>query len=244
MSINQLLSPNEPGITTLQNLSEARRLNRWMFSTIRPYIKGRVMEIGSGIGNISFFFIQERIPLVLSDLNPHYCSRLQEDYCGEPMVRGIYQMDLALEDFEMEYADLLESFDTVFALNVMEHIANDRRAVTNAKKLLNKNGHLILLVPAYTALYNGLDIGLEHWRRYNRQSLKKLLSNDFEIVMTQYFNLAGILGWLLTGSILKKQTLPPGQLRLYDKLVPLFRATDAMTFQQIGLSVIAIGKKK
>ncbi len=232
------------GLTTLQHLSEAKRLNQWMFNTIRPYVKGNVLEIGSGIGNISSVFVQAGIPLSVSDLSPHYCQMLKRNFDNEPMVRGVYQIDLAHGSFETVYAGLMQGFDTVFALNVVEHIYNDELAITNAKQLLRKRGHLIVLVPAYTALYNGLDMGLEHWRRYNRESLKKLLSKDFEILKTQYFNLAGIVGWFLSGSVLKNDKLPSKQLSLYDKLVPLFRVADAMTFNQVGLSVIAVGRKK
>ncbi len=228
----------------MQQLSEARQLNQWMFDTIRPYVKGSILEIGSGIGNISNIFVQYGIPLTLSDLDTRYCRMLEDRYAGEPMIRGIRSIDLGHADFENQYAELLGRFSTVFALNVVEHICNDKLAIANAKLLLRTRGHLIVLVPAYTALYNGLDKGLDHWRRYNRESLRKLLSNDFEILKTQYFNLAGIVGWWLSGTVLKKQELPLGQLEVYDRLVPLFRIADAITFNQVGLSVIAIGRKK
>ncbi len=232
------------GLTTLQHLSEAKRLNQWMFDTIRPFVKGNVLEIGSGIGNISSYFVQAGIPITLTDLDTHYCRLLTKNFEREPMVRGVYQLDLAHQNFVNVYTSLLEKYDTVFALNVVEHIPNDKLAIANAKLLLRRGGHLVVLVPAYTALYNGLDQGLEHWRRYNRHSLKKLLSKDFEILKTQYFNLAGIVGWFLSGSILKKAALPSGQISIYDKLVPLFRIADAMAFNQVGLSVIAVGRKK
>jgi len=126
----------------------------------------------------------------------------------------------------------------------VEHIPNDKLAIANAKLLLRTRGHLIVLVPAYTALFNDLDEGLDHFRRYNRESITKLLNKDFEILNTQYFNLAGIVGWWLSGSVMKNKKLSSGQLSLYDKLVPLFRVADAMTFKQVGLSVISIGRKK
>lgn len=243
MNTGQLTTTQGVGLTTLQHLSEAKRLNQWMFETIRPYVKGEVLEIGSGIGNISSFFVEAGIPITLSDLDLHYCSLLEKNFENENKVKGIYQLDLANSSFKSAYASLLGRFDTVFALNVVEHIPNDKLAIANAKLLLRRGGHLVVLVPAYTALYNGLDQGLEHWRRYNRHSLKKLLSKDFEILKTQYFNLAGIVGWFLSGSVLKKATLPSAQVSLYDKLVPLFRIADTMTFNQVGLSVIAVGRK-
>ena len=48
---------DKEGLNTLETISKADKFNRWMFDTISPYCKGRILEIGSGIGNISQFFI-------------------------------------------------------------------------------------------------------------------------------------------------------------------------------------------
>ena len=215
-----------------------------MFETIRPYVKGSTLEIGSGIGNISSEFVQAGMPITLSDLQTDYCDRLHQRFDSERLVRGIHQLDLAHPSFERTYGRLVNKFGTVFALNVVEHIADDNRAIENASALLAPGGHLIILVPAYKALYNGLDRSLEHYRRYNRSSLRRLLAGKgFDILHTRYFNLAGIFGWLFSGSLFGKKTLPAGQINVYNTLVPLFRIADEITFHQVGLSVIAVGRK-
>ena len=118
-------------------------------------------------------------------------------------------------------------------------------AIANCKKLLAPGGHLIILVPAFQLLYNGFDKELEHFRRYTRRSLRALFdAQQFEIIKSWYFNLAGILGWFVSGTILRKKTLPAGQLSFYNKLVPIFRIADRLTLNKIGLSVITVGKKK
>jgi SAM-dependent methyltransferase len=239
-----LISHDEVGLRTLQYLSETRELNRWMFETISPYCTGRILEIGSGIGNISSEFVSNGEPLILSEFDTNYCRKLHNKFDREPLIKGIYQLDLVHPEFENIYCDLLNSFDTVFALNVIEHIANDKRAIANARSLLSRGGRLIILVPAYKALYNGIDRGLEHYRRYTRKSLKSLLSDGFNIQHTQYFNLAGILGWFVTGTIFRKQNLTEGPLSLYNKLVPLFRIADTLTLHRVGLSVIGVGQIK
>jgi 2-polyprenyl-3-methyl-5-hydroxy-6-metoxy-1,4-benzoquinol methylase len=215
-----------------------------MFDTIRPYVKGRALEIGSGIGNISSFFVREGIPLTLSDLNIDYCRRLREKFQEEPMVENILRVDLADPGFDRRYPGLQSSFNTVFALNVVEHIENDGLALKNCGKLLTSNGHVIILVPAYPALYNIMDRELQHYRRYTQQSLKSLLSRDFEIIKIMAFNMAGLFGWFFSGSLSGSRTIPPGQLNFYNKLVPLFKIADTLTFRRVGLSLIAIGRKK
>jgi SAM-dependent methyltransferase len=216
-----------------------------MFETILPYVYGRTLEIGSGIGNISNQFVQAGLPITVTDLDNSYCRMLHDKFDGQKLVEGIYQMDLAHAAFDTAYAHLIGKFDTVFALNVVEHIEDDKRALSNAKSLLTRGGQVIILVPAYNTLYNTLDKALDHYRRYDRNSIKQLLQGEgFEIIHTQYFNLAGIPGWFFAGAVQGHNTLPAGQLSIYDKMVPLFKIADALTFHQIGLSVIAVGRKR
>jgi 2-polyprenyl-3-methyl-5-hydroxy-6-metoxy-1,4-benzoquinol methylase len=232
------------GLTTLQNLTHADRFNKWMFDAIRPYVSGKILEIGSGIGNISAQFIKSGLPITLTDFSPQYCQLLHQRFDIQPLVQSIHQMDLANPAFASVHAPLLGRFDTVFALNVVEHIENHERAIANAHSLLAPGGKIIILVPAYQSLYNGLDTALGHFRRYTRKSLSHLLeSQGFTVTHTQNFNLAGIFGWFFTGSLQKQNTLPAGQLKLYNKLVPLFRLADTLTGKSMGLSVIAIGQK-
>jgi SAM-dependent methyltransferase len=241
---NQILTPAAVGLATLEHLGAADLLNEWMFETIRPFVKGRVLEIGSGIGNISSCFAADGIPLTLSDLRADYCQRLRQKFAAEPMVEDVIQLDLTDEAFDSHYSGFHSAFNTVFALNVVEHIADDALAIENCRKLLAGKGHLIILVPAYPALYNGLDRELDHYRRYTYQSVRKLLFRHFELVKISSFNLAGIFGWYYSGSIMKKQALPSHHLNLYNKLVPLFRIADALTFHRIGLSVVAVGRRR
>ena len=244
MSVEQFASADEIGLFTLINISGTDRLNKWMFEAIQPYVKGRILEIGSGIGNISSQFVKRRIPLSLSDHNDAYCQYLQKKFASEPSIKEVIRIDLVDKDFETKHAHLLGSFDTVFALNVVEHIENDQLAVANCYKLLAPDGHLILLMPAYQALYNGFDKGLGHYRRYTRQAMFQLFSTKFRVLKTWHFNFAGIFGWFLFGTILRGKDIKKGQMNAFDRLVGIFRLADKMTFNRIGLSVLGVGKKE
>ena len=63
MNKQPLAASDDIGFSTLVNISRASKLNTWMFSAIRPWLKGRILEIGSGIGNISSVLIRKEIPL-------------------------------------------------------------------------------------------------------------------------------------------------------------------------------------
>lgn len=234
---------DKEGAETLDSVSSAPLFNKWMFETIQPFCKGRILEIGSGTGNISSFFLDQGRDLVLSDIRKEYCDKLIEKFPAHK--ENIFLIDLANPEFTEAYPQFLEKFDTVFALNVVEHIKEDGQALANCKKLLKPGGRVVILVPAFEMLYNSLDHELCHYRRYTKGSLKSLLiKQDFEVQKTFYFNVMGIAGWLFSGKIMKEKTLSKGKMSLYNKLMPFNRLLDKLTFNQIGLSVISIGIKK
>lgn len=232
------------GWETLEAMAAAPRLNQWMYHTIASNLKGDVLEIGSGLGNLSACFLDDQRSLYLSDLRDNYLSYLKDQFRGNHHVLGIGQMDLVHPNFDTIYADKLGRFDGLFALNVVEHIQDDELAIANCKKLLRTGGRLVILVPAYQRLYNGFDKNLEHYRRYNKKSLSRLFQiNGLTIHHQQYFNFVGIFGWFFSGSILRKATIPKGQMKVYNTLVPLFRLIDRLVFNTMGLSVIVEGVK-
>lgn len=243
MNEAQIVPTDKIGYSTLVTIGDFNRFNRWMFQTIHPFVKGRILEVGSGIGNLSSMFVESRQPLSVSDFTEEYYQFLREKFASETLVRGIYKIDLVDPDFDTRWAPLLGTFDTVFALNVIEHIEDDKLAVANCHKLLTPGGHLVLLMPAYPGLYNGFDKGLGHYRRYTRRTMHELLLTRFQPIKTFHFNLAGIFGWFFFGSLLRGKEISKWQMNTYDKLVGLFRLADKLTFNRFGLSVIGVGKK-
>ena len=232
------------GLQTLERFAQATRFNRWMFDTIQPYCKGDVLEVGSGIGNLSRYFLENDLKLTASDLRDEYINILHGKFGRHPNLAGIISIDLAVANFETRFQDLLQQFDTVVALNVVEHIQDDELAIGNCKKLLKPGGHLIILVPAFQALYNQFDEELGHYVRYNRSSLNGLLQGQgLEVFHTRYFNAIGIIGWMINGSLFRKRLIPRRQLQLFDKLVPVIKMIDAITFRKAGLSVLSVARK-
>jgi SAM-dependent methyltransferase len=244
MKETNTLYTDPAGKNTLDAISVADRFNAWMFAVIQPFCSGRILEIGSGIGNISSVFLTNNATICLSDLRPEYCQDLNHKFSHFKNLLGIEVMDLIDPSFDRKYAHLFDSFDTVFALNVIEHIENDRQAIANASKLLKQNGRLIILVPAYQSLFCLFDIEFGHYRRYTRTSLLKLLHRpEFTIDNSFYFNAGGILGWLLFGILLKRKRIETKNMVLFNKLIPVFKLIDWLTFRKIGLSVIAVCTK-
>ncbi|HSH20230.1 MAG TPA: hypothetical protein VLA03_07240, partial [Draconibacterium sp.] len=118
------------------------------------------------------------------------------------------------------------------------------QAMNNAMKMLRPGGKVVILVPAFQWLFNCFDEQLDHHRRYTQKTLLSLLEGaGFKVIHKQYYNAMGVLGWYVSGNILKKKMIPGGQMKLYNSLVPLWKILDFFTKKIIGLSVVQVGLK-
>ncbi len=198
-----------------------------------------MLEAGSGIGNLTEFFL-DRERLACVDADPFYVERLNQRY-GHLANLSFHEADLS----QLERCSDLRSarLDTIVCINVLEHIEDDAKVLRNFFQLLRPGGHALLLVPAHPRLYSAMDKTLGHYRRYTRDEMVgKLQTAGFDVVADQGFNRLGTLGWFVSGKILGRTTLSAGQMKLYERLLPV-----AKVVERIGvlppLSIIAVGRK-
>lgn len=227
------------GEETLKSMSQGVRLNKWMFNQMKPYIGDKTLEIGSGIGNISKIFIQGSKNIDLSDIRDQYVNYLKFEFPNNK----VFKINLVNPDFDIAYSKILGSYNLVFALNVIEHIEDDKQAIANIFKLLKPNGYAYILVPAHQILYNNFDRALLHFRRYNKNSLRNIFPTNSKFQKSWYFNFAGIIGWFIVGSLLKRNIIPESNMKVYNFFTPFFKLIDWLTCRKIGLSVIAVYQK-
>jgi len=230
---------DEKGYQTLEVIAKADKFNQWMFETIRPYCHGNILEIGSGIGNISLFFIQNGYSITLSDTDEYYIDQLKKTF----QETNVLPIDLVHEDFREKYARLFQTYDTVIFLNVLEHIDNEEQALENCRYLLKPGGALVVLVPAYNFLFSKMDRELQHHRRYTSKKLFTLASKKkFIVKKVFYFNAIGIVAWTY-GKFLRLHSPPSKEMKLFNNLVPLAKFIDKILFKKAGLSVIMVAQK-
>jgi SAM-dependent methyltransferase len=85
--------------------------------------------------------------------------------------------------------EIKKKYDLIFLADVIEHIKEDKKKITELENALKKNGYLILTTPAFKFLFSKKDESLHHYRRYNKYNLQKLFSKkNFKIVKLSYFN--------------------------------------------------------
>ena len=223
---------------TLQKMKKLRRYNQWIFSQFRPFIGKRVLEIGSGIGNITKFLL-DRDLVIATDLEPKYLALLKNTF-GHYKKFRVESIDISGSEAGRFQSDHI---DSVICFNVLEHIEQDETALKNIFNLLEPGGRLLLFVPSHSCLYGSLDQHLGHCRRYGKKELKhKLEGIGFKVVFLEYFNRIGILGWFLNSKILRKKRLPSFQLRIYNLLVPLFKLEKFLPLP-FGTSLLVVAEK-
>lgn len=69
-------------------------------------------------------------------------------------------------------------FDVVSALDVIEHVPDDRAAVDEINRVLRPGGILVASVPAYQFLWGPHDEALHHQRRYQSRQFMELLNSS------------------------------------------------------------------
>jgi len=222
----------------LNALSGTRRFNSWMVSQIDFYVGNEVLEIGSGIGNLTHYFLP-RDRYVCSDIDPLHLHRLSNRFYRRPNIE-IKKLDISEK---IEFHKVNDQYDTVICINVLEHIENHKLALMNINKLLKQGGRLILLVPNSPFLFTTLDEALGHIRRYKKNEINSLLlDTGFELEKIWYFNRISVLGWIWNGKILKRRHFSRLQLKIFDSLIWLWKRIDPY-FPWHGQSIIAIAKK-
>ncbi|HEY6342172.1 MAG TPA: glycosyltransferase [Bryobacteraceae bacterium] len=229
----------DSGAKTLHALSAAPRFNRWMADTIRPYVGERVLEIGSGIGNLSRALLPGRKRYLATDLNPEYLSRLSSRFTHRLNLEA-HRCDLTNPS---DFAPFANSMDTVICLNVLEHIEDDHLGLSNIYSALDHGGRAIVLVPEGQSVFGTIDVALGHFRRYSEAELqKKMEAAGFQMEHILRFNRVSRFPWYVSGRILKRTSLGWNQMQLYDRFVWLWRRIDQFLPWK-PTSIIGIARK-
>jgi glycosyltransferase involved in cell wall biosynthesis len=224
--------------TQVRRRSRLKRYNQWVWSRLQPFVGQRVLEAGAGTG-VMTRFMYGRDLIVAGDRETPYVDRLTNAFRRRPGI--------SIERIDLESDDVLAlakyEFDTITAINVLEHTADDDAALRRAHRLLQPGGRIVIFVPAGKSLYGSLDRGIGHARRYEKDELvAKLQQAGFEVEHLSFQNRIAKLAWWANAKLFGRRALPSAQSRVFDRLVPLLRALEGSN-PSSGLSLIAVGRK-
>ena len=141
----------------------ARNYFAWQGKLVAREVGQRVVEVGCGLGNFTAMLLDREL-VVAVDSDPACIERLKQRYPGRENLQA-FTADAGGPAF----SDLARFRpDSCVCLNVLEHIADDRSALEAMASILAPGGVIVLLLPAFQALYGPIDRHLGHYRRYDR----------------------------------------------------------------------------
>jgi len=228
------------GFMILQAVRRAKRFNRWLVDQFRDDLGDEILEAGCGIGNLTALLLDRR-RLVCIDLEQFYVDRLEQTD-GHLANLTVHRADLARREDMISAIDG-RPVDSAICINVLEHIEDEAGVLGNLRAVLKPGGRAVILVPHDPALYTGVDRTLGHVRRYTKDDLRKALeSSGFRVLKVWGFNRLGGFGWRVSGHILRRRSLSPGQMTTFEWIMPLARILEKIPFHSHN-SVIAVAEK-
>ncbi len=231
---------DDVGAITLRRMSKLASYNAWLHARVDAFLGSRILEVGSGVGNQTRFFVdKERV--IASDIEPHYVRELKTKFGARSNVRvASFRFPLS----EADRQDLAsEKIDTIVCMNVLEHIEDDRGTLKDFASVLPPGGRLALLVPSMSKLYGTLDIYLRHFRRYDIEPLRALVeASGLTIESIRFLNRPGVFGWWLNSKVLKRKVLPKNQLAAFRLILPLLKSEEKKA-PSFGMSLLVLARK-
>ena len=138
----------------------------------------KILNVGCGPGRSSQY---------LSDFGVVTSIEYDKDCCKFASERtGLEIFHGSITELQFEE----NTFDLVCAFDVIEHVEDDKLAVSEMKRVAKKNGVLLITVPAFMSLWSHHDVINHHFRRYKSKVIKDLFNsekNGVELFGT-YFN--------------------------------------------------------
>jgi len=209
----------------------------------------RVLDAGCGTGRLTLELLRNGYEVVAVDHEEDMVELTNNSVAKDGFKQRV-AMKISLENLDQLSSD---EFDEIFCCDVIEHVKDDRRALSQLRDLLKPNGRLIITVPAWQFLFNERDERMGHYRRYSPRMLQSALrESDFIVEKTRWWNLSG---FLLNALFIRFMKIKFSENFRYKKkgLIGKFKAWCLQvwfhTFENyvpvpVGLTLICIARKK
>jgi glycosyltransferase involved in cell wall biosynthesis len=228
------------GKGTLVNLTRTPSYLARVVKRVRPALGDRVVEIGAGTGTFSGLLMGRRTHYVAAENDPLYLHSLRNRFLRTPNVT-VCELDPSRPG---DYARAEGPFDTALCLNVLEGLQDPAIALAGLHSQLKPDGTLIVLAPQLPSLFGSADRAMGQLRRFSLGELVTLLrGNGFEIEAVEELNKIAVPFWWLTSRVMHRRQPTKITLKIFDKMVWLWRLCDAL-LPTPGLSLLLFARKK
>ncbi|MDO8848959.1 MAG: class I SAM-dependent methyltransferase [Coriobacteriia bacterium] len=133
------------------------------FSLLGPQGAGRFLDLGCGAGDFTLELVRRGYHGTAIDPSEQAVARTAERVAAA----GAEGVEVALGTV----LDVTGPFNTVFAFEVIEHIADDVSLLRKIRTVLAPGGRLVLSTPAHQGLWDDTDAVSGHVRRYEHDDL-------------------------------------------------------------------------
>ena len=223
-----------PGVTEplahdLDAMAGAGGYNAWLVDRAGPWLRGRVLDAGAGIGTHTGRLRERADEVVALEPEPELASMLRRQVPGVKVVEGD--------------ANAVEGpFDAIVCFNVLEHIADDEGTLRRFRELLAPGGTLCVIVPAHPWLFRAArPVVRPRASLHSEPSCEGSSSGPARVTTIRHVNPVGALGWLVQARVLRREhvaTAGARALRPAGPAAPRVRTAAA----PFGLSLWAVAK--
>lgn len=222
----------------LELFSKASNWKKYFSQTLIPFIQGRVLEVGAGIGETTRHLYNSKV-------TSWTCLEPDEGFCAviqKLIDNGNLPQICKVKHGHISSLNETDFYDTIIYIDVLEHIAEDKDEIKRATKHLTKNGHVLILSPAFQMLYNQFDQAIGHYRRYSKKTLRSSVKTP-QLKEKKIFYLESLgVFLLLINKLLARKSYPTHkQVLFWDKIiVPMSRVMDKIFLHSFGKTIIGI----
>ena len=218
-----------PG-TELELFATARNWKSYVAASLAPYIRGRVLDVGAGIGgNIQYLLNPTVTEWVALEPDPALAAAITGGVSCSVVVGTLAAIPAAAR------------FDTILYMDVLEHIADDRHEVEQAARLLAPGGCLIVLAPAHQFLFSPFDAAIGHYRRYGLRRLRALAPANVSTELCRLMDCVGFFASLANRLLLRQSDPTERQIAIWDRLmVRASRFLDPLACYRLGKSALLV----
>jgi SAM-dependent methyltransferase len=198
-------------------------------------LEGRkLLDVGCGIGTFTKAFADSGFDVTGMDMSERCLNKARR------INAAFFREDICSPD---KLEKMHGRFDSVVALDVLEHIKDEHAALAGISNLLKPNGTFVLTVPAFSFLYSSYDKKIEHKRRYSAPGVRSLLGeNGFRVEKVFYWNFPGIFGWLAC-KILNRNPVETTTNEKIDKFYRVWFKIEERVKPPFGLTIFAKARK-
>ncbi len=223
--------------TELALFAGATQWKTYLGETLAPYVRGRVLDVGAGIGG---------------NMRPLANARVTHWDSVEPDPRLAGEIRQTLAQARPEFACSVINgtiaaiphrarYDTILYMDVLEHIENDASELHDAAGRLAQGGCLVVLVPAHQFLFSPFDKAVGHHRRYGLRQLRSLTPLHTQIEMCRLLDSVGFFASLANRALLRQASPTGRQIATWDRfMIPASRVLDPIAGYRFGKSALMV----